>query len=82
VWAFRVGAHQVCRKWLRDRRGRRLSHVDLTHFTRILIAIDRTLEIMRDIDDAVVSAGGWPAAFRGRDGGRRTTDDLNRRQRR
>src|SRR5262249_14276476 len=32
VWNFRIGGYQVCEKWLKDRKGRKLSKVDLAHY--------------------------------------------------
>ena len=32
VWNFHVGGYQVCQKWLKDRKGRRLTYNDLTHY--------------------------------------------------
>ena len=39
VWSFQVGGHQVCRKWLRDRRGRLLNESDLSAYRAIVDAI-------------------------------------------
>lgn len=73
VYEFQVGSHQVCRKWLRDRRGRSLSRSDLLEYRRIVHAISRMIVTMRTIDTRIEEAGGWPAAFRlspGSDAGR------------
>jgi hypothetical protein len=67
VWNYRIGAHQVCRKWLRDRHGRKLSWEELAQFGNVIQAIRQTLETVRAIDGAIADAGGWPAAFVGRD---------------
>lgn len=66
AWDYQVGVHQVCRKWLRDRRGRILTRQDLDHFRRIVAAISDTIRCTHDIDRAIESAGGWPKAFVGR----------------
>jgi hypothetical protein len=63
VWEFRVGTHQVCHKWLKDRQGRDLQPADLTHFGRIVTAIDDTLVCMRQIDQEIDRFGGWNFAF-------------------
>jgi len=60
VWAFQVGGHQVCEKWLKDRKGRRLSHEEITTYCRIVGALRDTLDIMRRIDATVAAHGGWP----------------------
>lgn len=57
VWEFHVGGYQVCEKWLKDRRGRKLSSDDLTHYERIVVALAETIRLMAEIDDAIPS---WP----------------------
>jgi predicted helicase len=59
IWEFYIGGYQVCEKWLKDRRGRQLSYDDLTHYQKILVAIQKTLEIMEQIDNAIPQ---WPIA--------------------
>ena len=63
VWDFRVGGYQVCHKWLKDRKGRRLSDEDVAHYQRIVVALNETLRIMAEIDQAIEVHGGWPEAF-------------------
>ena len=57
VWEFRVGGYQLCQKWLKDRRGRTLSYKDQEHYKRIVVALEETVRLMREID-AVIP--GWP----------------------
>jgi hypothetical protein len=64
TWSFRVGAHQVARKWLADRRGRRLTDADLSWYSVILVTIAQTRALMAAIDAVIVQYGGFPAAFR------------------
>lgn len=61
VWEYRVGTHQVCRKWLRDRRT--LSEASLQAYPAILDAIASTLELTTAVDSVIAEAGGWPHAF-------------------
>jgi hypothetical protein len=63
VWEFRAGGHQVCRKWLKDRKGRVLSDVDIACYRWIVAAIDETLEVVETIERAIASHGGWEQAF-------------------
>lgn len=63
VWDFRIGSYQVCYKWLKDRRGRRLSHEDIVHYQRIVVALSETIRIMSEIDEVIEVHGGWPNAF-------------------
>lgn len=59
VWAFSVGGHQVCHKWLKDRRGRKLTYDDLVHYQRIVVALSGTVRAMKELD-ALIPA--WPLA--------------------
>lgn len=48
-----VGGYQVADKWLKDRKGRRLSYADLTHYQATLAALAETMRIMEEIDEAI-----------------------------
>ena len=50
VWAYEVGAYQVCEKWLRDRKGEVLRHEDVRRYRAILVAVAETLRVMGEID--------------------------------
>lgn len=60
AWEFQVGGHQVCEKWLKDRRGQQLTYDDLTHYQKVVTALAATIELMDVIDDAIEERGGWP----------------------
>jgi hypothetical protein len=64
VWEYHVGGHQVCRKWLKDRRGRTLQDEDLTLFRRILACVGDTLRYAREIEQVIACCGGLARAFR------------------
>ena len=66
VWEFEVGGHQVCRKWLVDRRGRQLTQAEREQYAGLVLAVLETMDRMVGIDQAIDQAGGWPAAFQGR----------------
>lgn len=57
VWGFHVGGYRVCEKWLKDRRGRNLSHDDLTHYQKIVVALQHTIRLVTEMDQAIPS---WP----------------------
>jgi len=57
VWEFWVGGYQPCQKWLKDRRGRTLSNDDIEHYEKIVVALQRTIRLMAEIDAAIP---GWP----------------------
>jgi hypothetical protein len=50
VWDFKVGGYQVCEKWLKDRRDRRLELDDIRTYCRMVTALDLTIDIQKEID--------------------------------
>jgi hypothetical protein len=65
VWEFEVGGYQVCRKWLRDRRGRQLTAEEIDQYRRLVLALSDTLQRTATIDQLIARFGGWPGAFGG-----------------
>jgi len=49
VWEYQIGGYQVLDKWLKDRE--KLSLDDIKHYCQIATALDKTIEIQRDIDN-------------------------------
>jgi hypothetical protein len=60
LWNFHVGGYQVLQKWLKDRKGRKLTYDDLTHYQHIVSALNETIRLMLEIDAAIEVNGGWP----------------------
>ena len=63
VWNFHIGGYQVCEKWLKDRKTRKLSKDDITHYEKVVVALSETIRLMKEIDEVIEKAGGWPGAF-------------------
>ena len=63
VWNFHIGGYQVCHKWLKDRKGRKLSDEDIAHYQKIIVALNETIRITAEIDELIEARGGWPGAF-------------------
>jgi len=57
VWNFHIGGYQVCQKWLKDRKGRKLSYDELTHYQKVIVALKQTIRLMAEIDGLIP---GWP----------------------
>jgi hypothetical protein len=51
VWEYEIGTYQICRKWLEDRKGRSLSYNDISTYFRMISAIEKTMEIQKEIDE-------------------------------
>ena len=49
--------YQPAQKWLKDRRGRRLSFDEIRHYQKIIVALVETERIMAEIDAAIPA---WP----------------------
>ena len=74
VWNFHIGGYQPAQKWLKDRAkkggkkanpGRVLTADDQLHYRRMIVAMDKTIELMAEIDRVIEKHGGWPDAFKG-----------------
>lgn len=63
VWNFQVGGYKVCEKWLKDRKGRTLTHDDIAHYQMIVVALAETMRLMKEVDAVIEGFGGWPGAF-------------------
>jgi predicted helicase len=57
VWDFQIGGYRVAEKWLRDRKGRKLTYDDVQHWQRIVVAIKETMRLGKEIDALIP---GWP----------------------
>ena len=53
VWKYEIGAYQVCEKWLKDRKEKRLSHAEVRQYRGILVAVAETLRVMGEIDEVL-----------------------------
>ncbi|GAI12244.1 unnamed protein product [marine sediment metagenome] len=51
VWEYRIGAYQVMEKYLKDRRGRKLSLDEIDRYMKVAKAIHLTLELQAKIGD-------------------------------
>lgn len=74
VWNFHIGGYQPAQKWLKDRAkkggkkaalGRVLTAEDQLHYRRMIVAMDKTIDLMAEIDRVIDQHGGWPGAFKG-----------------
>ena len=64
VWNFHVGGYLVCEKWLKDRKGRKLTKGDIEHYQKIVVVLSETIRLMAEIDKVIDEHGGWPGAFK------------------
>jgi predicted helicase len=57
VWEFYMGGYQVCERWLKDRKDRKLSYDDIQHYQKIIVALKETRGLMAEIDKTIPV---WP----------------------
>jgi hypothetical protein len=57
VLAFQGGGYQVLAKWLKDRKGRKLSWTDAQAYAKIVVALRETIRLMEGIDRLIPA---WP----------------------
>jgi len=50
AWEFYIGGYQPAQKWLKDRKGRKLTYDDVRHYQRIILVLQATRGIMKEID--------------------------------
>lgn len=50
AWNYYIGGYQVLSKWLKDKKGRRLSVDESKKYSQIVTAIKSTIEIQKEID--------------------------------
>ena len=50
IHEYQIGGYQVCDKWLKDRKGRRLDLDDIRTYCRMVTAIGLTLAIQQELD--------------------------------
>ena len=60
VQDYRIGGYQVCDKWLKDRKDRRLDLDAIRTYCRMVTAIGVTLGIQGEMDNLYCDAEGTP----------------------
>ncbi|MBN1292046.1 MAG: DNA methyltransferase, partial [Candidatus Latescibacteria bacterium] len=50
VWEYHIGGYQVCFKWLKDRKGRKLALDEIKQYCHIITALSVTIKIQHKID--------------------------------
>ena len=52
-WNFYIGGYQPAQKWLKDRKGRRLTNDEIEHYQKIIISLLETDKIIKSIDKII-----------------------------
>jgi len=54
AWNFYIGGYQPAQKWLKDRKGRKLSNEDIEHYQKMIVALTETDRVMGEIDKVLI----------------------------
>ncbi len=54
AWNFYIGGYQPAQKWLKDRKGKKLTNEDIEHYQKIIVALVETDRIMKEIDGDIL----------------------------
>ncbi|PJA13059.1 DNA methyltransferase, partial [Candidatus Dojkabacteria bacterium CG_4_10_14_0_2_um_filter_Dojkabacteria_WS6_41_15] len=57
AWDLYIGGYQPTQKWLKDRKGKKLTFDEVLHYQRIIVALVNTDRIMKEIDGLLPK---WP----------------------
>jgi very-short-patch-repair endonuclease len=55
AWKFYIGGYQPAQKWLKDRKDRKLEFEDILHYQKIIVALNETDRLMKEIDSVATS---------------------------
>lgn len=50
AWEFYIGGYQPAKKWLKDRKERKLEFDDILHYLKIIVVLSETDRLIKDID--------------------------------
>ena len=54
AWNLFISGYQPLDKWLKDRNGMKLSSDDIRHFQKMVVALNRTINTMEEIDSYII----------------------------
>jgi type I restriction-modification system DNA methylase subunit len=51
IWKYQIGAYQIMEKYLKDRKGRKLSLDEINHYMKVAKAIQLTIQLQKKVGD-------------------------------
>ena len=51
IWKYQIGAYQIMEKYLKDRKGRKLSLGEINHYMKVAKAIQLTIQLQKKVGD-------------------------------
>jgi len=58
IWEYHVGAYQVMEKYLKDRKGRKLSLDEVNHYMKVAKAVQLTIGLQGKVDEVYLKVAG------------------------
>ena len=55
VWEYEIGGYRVIEKYLKSRKGLKLSYDEINHIKRVSTSLSRTIELQKNIDNLCTS---------------------------
>lgn len=53
VWEFYIGGYQPAQKYLKDRKGKKLSSAEFENYEKMIVSLTETIKIMKEIDKVI-----------------------------
>lgn len=53
VWEFYIGGYQPAQKYLKDRKGKKLTSSEFENYEKMIVALSETIKIMEEIDKVI-----------------------------
>ncbi len=53
VWEFYIGGYQPLQKYLKDRKGKKLSSAEFENYEKMIVSLNETIMVMKEIDKII-----------------------------
>ncbi len=60
LYNYHIGSYRICHKWLKDRKGQKLSNQDVLHYRKMMSVIEQTTKLSDELDELISVNGGFP----------------------
>jgi hypothetical protein len=60
LYNYHIGSYRICHKWLKDRKGQKLSNQDVLHYRKMMNVIEQTIKLVDELDELICVNGGFP----------------------
>jgi predicted helicase len=53
VWEFYIGGYQPAQKYLKDRKGKKLTSSEFENYEKMIVSLNETIKVMKEIDKVI-----------------------------